>query len=273
MNRVRAVVRAIEHEIERQIAVVESGERVVQETRGWDDGKGVTIPQRSKEEAHDYRFFPEPDIPPLVITEEWIDSTQAKMPELPIARKDRFVDEWGLNEYDADLLTAVRSTADYFEEVCAGVKASTADVKKAYAKEAANWLNGEMARMMNNDEISDMSQTRVKPAALATLVEKFRKRELNNNSAKQVFEVMYTKGTDPETVIKDLGLGMVSGADSLGPVVDEVIENNEKAVVDFLAGKEASLKFLMGQVMKATRGQADAAQANEMIREKLATRR
>ena len=272
MNRVRAVVRAIEHEIERQIAVVESGERVVQETRGWDDGKGVTIPQRSKEEAHDYRFFPEPDIPPLVITEEWIDSTQAKMPELPIARKDRFVDEWGLNEYDADLLTAVRSTADYFEEVCAGVKASTADVKKAYAKEAANWLNGEMARMMNNDEISDMSQTRVKPAALATLVEKFRKRELNNNSAKQVFEVMYTKGTDPETVIKDLGLGMVSGADSLGPVVDEVIENNEKAVVDFLAGKEASLKFLMGQVMKATRGQADAAQATEMIREKLATR-
>jgi aspartyl-tRNA(Asn)/glutamyl-tRNA(Gln) amidotransferase subunit B len=145
-------------------------------------------------------------------------------------------------------------------------------VKKAYAKEAANWLNGEMARMMNNDEISDMSQTRVKPAALATLVEKFRKRELNNNSAKQVFEVMYTKGTDPETVIKDLGLGMVSGADSLGPVVDEVIENNEKAVVDFLAGKEASLKFLMGQVMKATRGQADAAQATEMIREKLATR-
>ena len=273
MNRIRAVVRAIEHEIERQIAVVESGERVVQETRGWDDGKGVTIPQRSKEEAHDYRFFPEPDIPPLVITEEWIDSTQAKMPELPIARKDRFVDEWGLNEYDADLLTAVRSTADYFEEVCAGVKASTADVKKAYAKEAANWLNGEMARMMNNDEISDMSQTRVKPAALATLVEKFRKRELNNNSAKQVFEVMYTKGTDPETVIKDLGLGMVSGADSLGPVVDKVIENNEKAVVDFLAGKEASLKFLMGQVMKATRGQADAAQATEMIREKLATRR
>ena len=272
MNRVRAVVRAIEYEIERQIAVVESGERVIQETRGWDDGRGGTVSQRSKEEAHDYRFFPEPDIPPLIISEEWIGSTQANMPELPIARKNRFVDEWGLSEYDADLLTGVRSTADYFEEVCAGVIASKADVKKAYAKATANWLNGEMARMMNNDEISRMSDTKVEPAALATLVEKFQKRELNNNSAKQVFEIMYNQGTDPETIIKDLGLTVVSGADSLGPIVDEVIGNNEKAVVDFLAGKEASLKFLMGQVMKATRGQADARQATEMIREKLADR-
>lgn len=270
MNRIRAVVRAIEYEIERQIAVVESGERVVQETRGWDDGKGVTVPQRSKEEAHDYRFFPEPDIPPLVISEEWIGSTRDKVPELPIARKNRFVDEWGLNDYDANLLTAARSTADYFEKVCTGVQASTPEIKQAFAKEAANWLNGEMARMMNNDEISNMADTKVGPAALATLVEKFRKRELNNNSAKQVFEVMFRKGTEPETIIKDLGLGMVSGADSLGPIVDEVIEKNEKAVVDYLAGKEASLKYLMGQVMKATRGQADAMQATEMIKEKLA---
>ena len=272
MNRIRAVVRAIEYEIERQIAVVEGGGRVVQETRGWDDGKGVTVSQRSKEEAHDYRFFPEPDIPPLVISEEWIERTRSRMPELPIARKNRFIEEWGLSDYNAELLTAVRSTADYFEAVCAGVIASAADVKKAYAREAANWLNGEMARMMNNDDISNMADTKIEPAALARLVEKFQKRELNNNSAKQVFEIMYTAGTDPETIIKDLGLAVVSGADSLGPIVDEVIENNEKAVVDFLAGKEASLKFLMGQVMKATRGQADARQATEMIKEKLAAR-
>ena len=272
MNRVRAVIRAIEHEIERQIAVVESGERVIQETRGWDDGKGITIPQRSKEEAHDYRFFPEPDIPPLIISEDWVDSTQANMPELPIARKARFLDEWGLSEYDADLLTNIRATADYFEEVCAGVVNSKTDEKKAFAKAAANWLNGEMARLMNNDEISRMADTRVKPAALATLVEKFQKRELNNNSAKQVFEVMYKEGTDPEVIIEKLGLAVVSGTDSLGPIVDEVIANNEKAVADFLAGTEASLKFLMGQVMKATRGQADARQATEMIREKLASR-
>ena len=266
MNRVRAVVRAVEYEIERQIAAVESGERIIQETRGWDDGKGITVSQRSKEEANDYRYFPEPDIPPLVIDEEWISSTQAKMPELPIPRKNRFIAEWGLSEYDANLLTVLRSTADYFESVCKSVSGSPDKVKHAFAKEASNWLNGEMARLMNNDEITNMRDTKVTPESLATLVEKFRKRELNNNAAKQVFEAMYIKGAAPEEVIELLGLGMVSGADSLGPVINEVISNNEKAVNDYLGGIEASLKFLIGQVMKATRGQADAVQATEMIK-------
>ena len=272
MNRVRAVVRAVEYEIERQIAANESGERIVQETRGWDDGKGITVSQRSKEEANDYRYFPEPDIPPLIISEEWIERTQAAMPELPIPRKARFVSEWGLSEYDADLLTALRSTADYFESVCEGVKALSADAKRAFAKAASNWLTGEMARMMNEDELVNMADTKVSPDALATLVEKFRKRELNNNSAKQVFEIMYKKGTAPEKIIEDLGLSVVSGADSLGPIVDEVIANNEKAVNDYLGGKEVALKSLMGQVMKATRGQADPVQATDIIKQKLADR-
>jgi aspartyl-tRNA(Asn)/glutamyl-tRNA(Gln) amidotransferase subunit B len=272
MNRIRAVVRAVEYEIERQIAAYESGERIIQETRGWDDGKGVTNSQRSKEEANDYRYFPEPDIPPLIISEDWIERTQAKMPEMPLARKARFINEWGLSEYDADLLTVLRSTADYFEAVCVGEKASSSDAKHAFAKAASNWLSGEMARMMNDDEIVNMSDTKVTPEALATLVEKFRKRELNNNSAKQVFEVMYNKGTAPEAIIEELGLGVVSGSDSLGPIVDEVIANNEKAVTDYLGGKEVALKSLMGQVMKATRGQADPVQATEMIKEKLAAR-
>ena len=272
MNRIRAVVRAVEYEIERQIAAYESGERIIQETRGWDDGKGVTNSQRSKEEANDYRYFPEPDIPPLIISEDWIERTQAKMPELPIARRARFISEWGLSEYDADLLTTLRSTADYFEAVCIGEKESSPEAKQAFAKAASNWLNGEMVRMMNDDEIVNMADTKVTPEALATLVEKFRKRELNNNSAKQVFEVMYNKGTAPEAIIEELGLGVVSGADSLGPIVDEVIANNEKAVTDYLGGKEVALKSLMGQVMKATRGQADPVQATEMIKEKLAAR-
>ena len=272
MNRVRAVVRAIEYEIERQITANENGERIVQETRGWDDGKGITVPQRSKEEANDYRYFPEPDIPPLIISEEWIERTQEAMPELPIPRKARFVKEWGLSEYDADLLTVNRSTADYFESVCEGVKALSADAKQAFAKAASNWLTGEMARMMNEDELVNMADTKVSPEALATLVEKFRKRELNNNSAKQVFEIMYKEGTMPEKIIEDLGLSVVSGADSLGPIVDEVIANNEKAVNDYLSGKEVALKSLMGQVMKATRGQADPVQATEIIKEKLSAR-
>jgi len=272
MNRIRAVVRAVEYEIERQIAAYESGERIIQETRGWDDGKGVTNSQRSKEEANDYRYFPEPDIPPLIISEEWIEGTQAKMPELPIARKNRFMSEWGLTEYDADLLTHLRSTADYFEAVCDVVKPESPDTKQAFAKAAANWLNGEMARKMNDDELINMFDTNISPESLSTLVEKFRKRELNNNSAKQVFELMYNEGSDPEKVIKDLGLGVVSGSDALGPIVDEVIANNKKAVDDYLGGKEVALKSLMGQVMKATRGQADPMQATEMIKEKLASR-
>ena len=270
MNRIRAVVRAVEYEIERQIACYESGERIIQETRGWDDGTGITNSQRSKEEANDYRYFPEPDIPPLIISEDWIESTHAKMPELPLARKSRFISEWGLSEYDAELLTALRSTADYFESVCEDLKASANDAKHSFAKAAANWLTGEMARLMNENEITNMSDTRVSPEALATLVEKFRKRELNNNSAKQVFEVMFNKGTMPEVIIEELGLGVVSGADSLGPIVDEVIANNEKAVADYLGGKEVALKSLMGQVMKATRGQADPVQATEIIKDKLA---
>ena len=192
------------------------------------------------------------------------------MPELPLARKNRFISEWGLSEYDAELLTALRSTADYFESVCEGLKASANDAKHSFAKAAANWLTGEMARLMNENEITNMSDTRVSPEALATLVEKFRKRELNNNSAKQVFEVIFNKGTAPEVIIEELGLGVVSGADSLGPIVDEVIANNKKAVADYLGGKEVALKSLMGQVMKATRGQADPVQATEIIKEKLA---
>jgi len=131
---------------------------------------------------------------------------------------------------------------------------------------------GEMARMMNDDEVVNMADTKVSPQALATLVEKFRKRELNNNTAKQVFEIMYKKGTPPDTIIEDLGLGVVSGTDSLGPIVDEVIANNEKAVNDYLGGKEVALKSLMGQVMKSTRGQADPVQATELIKEKLASK-
>jgi aspartyl-tRNA(Asn)/glutamyl-tRNA(Gln) amidotransferase subunit B len=270
MNRVRAVVRAVEYEINRQIGMVENGERIIQETRGWDDGNGITVPQRSKEEANDYRYFPEPDIPPLIISEEWIDSTKANMPELPIARRARFIEEWGLSEYDTDLLTNLRSTADYFEQVCDGVNGSAPSEKQAFAKETANWLNGEMARLMNAEEIVNTFDTRVDPENLAKLVEKFQTRQLNNNSAKQVFAVMFEHGTDPETIIENLGLGMVSGADVLELIVEKVINGNEKAVTDYRAGKDASLKFLMGQVMKATRGQADALLATEIIKQKLA---
>lgn len=270
MNRVRAVTRAIEHEIVRQTGVLQDGGRVVQETRGWDDVRGVTVPQRSKEEAHDYRYFPEPDIPPLVIGRDWVAAVMARLPELPAARKARFQDQHGLTEYDASLLTASRAVGDYFEAVVAGVSASGKgdQERRAFAKEAANWLNGEMSRLLN-EEGRDISTVKIAPAQLASLVERFRKRELSNATAKAVFEEMYRTGQDPEAIIRAQGLTKVAGVSDLGPIVEQVVTANRSAVADFLAGKEPALRFLVGQVMKASRGQADAEVAAKLLRERL----
>ena len=300
MNRVRAVTRAIEHEIVRQTRVIEDGGRIVQETRGWDDVRGGTVPQRSKEEAHDYRYFPEPDIPPIVIGRDWVARVRARLPELPAARRARFQQQYGLSEYDTSLLTASRSVADYFEAVAvthpvqqaldergsrsdlddlggvhrpfkavASVVSDTEDQdRRAFAKEAANWLNGEMARLLNEDG-QDISAVRIKPGHLASLVEKFRKRDLNNATAKAVFEEMYRTGEDPEAIIKAKGLTKVADLSALGPIIEQVVSANKSAVADFLAGKEPALRFLVGQVMKSSRGQADAEVAVKLLRERL----
>jgi aspartyl-tRNA(Asn)/glutamyl-tRNA(Gln) amidotransferase subunit B len=268
MNRVRAVTRAIEHEVVRQASVLEDGGRIVQETRGWDDVRGVTVPQRSKEEAHDYRYFPEPDIPPLVIGRDWVVRVRARLPELPAARRARFQERYGLSEYDASLLTASRAVADYFEAVASVVSGTADQDRRAFAKEAANWLNGEMARLLNEDG-QDISAVKIIPAQLASLVERFQKRELNNATAKAVFEEMYRTGEDPEAIIKAKGLTKVAGLSALGPIVEQVVSANKSAVADFLAGKEPALRFLVGQVMKASRGQADAEVAAKLLRERL----
>ncbi|MEX0763378.1 MAG: Asp-tRNA(Asn)/Glu-tRNA(Gln) amidotransferase subunit GatB [Dehalococcoidia bacterium] len=269
MNRVRAVTRAIEHEIARQIKVYEDGGRVTQETRGWDDVRGVTVPQRSKEEAHDYRYFPEPDLPPLRVDPAWVDEIRERLPELPVERQARFQSEWGLSEYDAALLTSVRTTADYFEKVLETVDSRKAEDRSAFAKETANWLNGEMARLMNAGGARDVFDTRVSPEHLATLVERFRKRELNNSTAKMVFEEMFNTGAAPEQIIEQKGLKMVSDTSSLGPIVEDVVSQNEAAVSDYLKGKEGAVRFLVGQVMKASRGQADPQAAADLINERL----
>ena len=269
MNRISAVARAVEYEISRQIRAIENGETIHMETRGWNDGTGKTIVQRSKEEANDYRFFPEPDIPPLVIKRAWVDKIRATMPELPAQRKARFIDDYGLSEYDARLLTSNRSTAEYFEQVTSAVSGANAGVRMEFAKETANWLNGEMARLMNAESVDDPARTNIAPEQLATLVEKFRSRELNSNTAKQVLEEMWRSGAGPEEIIKEQGLGMVSDSSSLDPVVDEVIAANPAAVEDYLGGKETAARFLMGQVMKATRGQADPPLVLKLLAAKL----
>ncbi|MDA1296557.1 MAG: Asp-tRNA(Asn)/Glu-tRNA(Gln) amidotransferase subunit GatB [Chloroflexi bacterium] len=269
MNRVSAVARAVEHEIERQIRAIEAGERIVQETRGWNDGTGKTVVQRSKEEANDYRYFPEPDIPPIVVSREWVEEVRLMLPELPAQRKSRFMSEFGLSEYDARLIISTRSTADYFEAVIAVGPTNSPDERAAFAKEVVNWLNGEMARLMNAESVTDVAETRIQPQALAALIGKSVKREINSNTAKQVFEEMWRTGGDPERIIAERGLGMVSDTSSLEPAIDRAIAANRNAVDDYMSGKETAVRFLMGQVMKETKGQADPPMVLKMLGEKL----
>ena len=269
MNRVRAVREAVEFETRRQVAAIVSGERIVQETRGWLDGDKRTVSQRSKEDAHDYRYFPEPDVPPIHIDAAWLNDIRRDMPELAQSRKRRFIDDYGLSEYDASLLVASRQTSEYFEEVLESVPANTAGGMSAFAKEATNWINGEVARHMSADGIADIREVGIPPSALAKLVQRFQSREINNTSAKLVFQEMITSGADPDDVIAERGLASVGDADSLTPIVTKVIADNPAAVQDYRSGKETAIRFLMGQVMKATRGTADPKTVMSMLAESL----
>ena len=269
MNRVRAGMRAIEYECDRQINLYRTGKRVKQETRGWDDDRKITVSHRSKEEAHDYRYFPEPDLPPLDIDDEWVEAIRTSLPEMPQERRLRFQNELGLSEYDAGLLTAERSTADYFELVLDAGTQQSADLN-TFAKETANWLNGEMARLLNADQTSaGISAVKIRPENLAQLVDMFRKRQINNATAKEVFREMFNTGRNANEIVIDRKLMNISDNTSLEPVVAEVINSNPVAVNDYLVGKDAAIQFLLGQVMKATRGQADAKVAISMLKEQL----
>ncbi len=270
MNRTRAVCEAVDYEVERQIKAIINGERVVQETRGWMDGDKRTVPQRSKEDVHDYRYFPEPDIPPLRISKDWVYGVQNAMPELPLAKKRRLVETWGLSDYDASLIVETRATAEYFESVMSTVADEGEKEQSDFAKETANWLNGEMARAMNESGIDRMQETKVEPTALAKLVRKFQSREINNNSAKRVFIEMFEHGSDPDAVIDQLGLDAMGDADELTPIIREVLAKNASAVEDYRSGKQNAIRFLMGQVMRATRGRADAQVVTELLRDALA---
>jgi len=272
MNRVRAVVRAIDHEIERQIEMAEKGEFLPQETRGWDDEKGITNSQRSKEDANDYRYFPEPDLPPIYLERAWIEEIKAGLPELANSRRSRFTDEYRLSPYDVDLLTAMRATADYFEDVVK-TRDYSGEKLQAFAKEIANWVGSEMARLVNADGNPDavITDSKVAPAQFADLVELFQSRTINNNAAKQVLAEMFASGRDAGEIVDEKGLRKVDDAGALDPVIDKVIADNGAAIDDYLSGKETAAKFLVGQVMKATRGTADANVALELIQEKIAS--
>jgi len=260
LNSFRFMERAIEFEARRQIELIEDARRVEQETRLYDPERDETRSLRSKEEAHDYRYFPDPDLLPLAITQEQIERVRATLPELPEARRERFVRQYGLTAYDARVLTASRAAADYFEAL---VKASAVEPKLA-----ANWQMGELAAALNRDE-RDIADSRISPSDLGWLVGQVARNELTGKMAKRAFEASWANGVPPQLVIEREGLKPISDASAIEKLVDDVLAANAPQVADYRAGKQKAFNSLVGQVMKASGGKANPAQVNEILRRKL----
>jgi aspartyl-tRNA(Asn)/glutamyl-tRNA(Gln) amidotransferase subunit B len=260
LNSFRAVEHGIDYEIERQRALLDAGEAVAHETRGWRDEEGKTVSQRSKEMAEDYRYFPEPDLPPVAISREYVEELRARLPELPDAKLARFISQYGLSHYEANLLTATRVRADYYEE------AVGAD--GARAKPIANWLLGDFARLLNAEGI-EINESRVRPSHLNELVALIEEGTVTTTGAKPVFEEMFQSGKAPRRIVEEQGLTQISGAGELSSVVEQVLAANPKPVADFRGGKEEALKALVGLVMRETRGRANPQLATDLLRERL----
>ena len=258
MNSFRSVERAIAFEIERQAAALDGGETLTQDTRGWDENRGATYVMRSKEDSHDYRYFPEPDLPPLRVDASWLDEIRAGLPELPAARRTRYATEFGLSAYDAAVLVAEPRATMLFE----GVRAAAPSTD---AKVAANWVTGAFFGLLKTDP---EAAARVDAGQLADLLARVATGELSGTNAKEVFAAHASSGDSVAAIVESRGLRQISDVDALGRVVDEVIAANPQAVADYRAGKPV-LGFFVGQVMKATRGQANAALVQTAVRERL----
>lgn len=267
MNSFRAVHRALQHEAERQVRAVKEGEQIVQETRGWEEATGTTFTQRTKEYAHDYRYFPEPDLPPLVIGEDWVLDARQVLPELPAARKERFINDYALTDYDANLLTVGKGTADYFESIV-GAKKISVEAQAQFAKQVSNWILGELGRLLNETN-RDVGSVKITPQAFVELLDLVSDGTLSNNMAKSVFEQMFDNGKAPTQIAEEQGLMQISDTDALGSAVDEAIEANPKAVSEYLDGKEQAIRFLVGQVMRITKGSANPQLATQLLKERL----
>ncbi len=260
MNSFRNVQHAIEYEIKRQARALDTGERIVQETRLWDPDKGHTVSMRSKEFAHDYRYFPEPDLPPLDVAAGWIDQVRATLPELPAARRQRFLKVYALSAYDADVVTQSKGLADYFEAAAQG---------SANPKTVANWVLNEVLRVVPPDDEQAIAACPVKPADLAGLIALIEDGTISGRIAKDVFEKMCSSGESARAIVDREGLVQVVDTAVLSTVVGTVLSTYPKAAQDYKAGNKASLGFLVGQVMKSTSGKANPAVVNSLLIEQM----
>ena len=259
LNSFRSVMLGMEYEIDRQIEQLKAGKRIVQETRRWDEVKGITTSMRSKEWAHDYRYFPEPDLVPVHIDQPWLDSIRGQLPELPAERKQRFMVEYAIPEYNAALLVSSRALSDFFEE-CVSLFPE--------AKTISNWLMGDVSRLLNERRL-DITQSPVSPSDLAEFLRLQKEGVVSGPAAKRVLEEMFNTGRSPSAVVEEDGLGQVSAEEGLLDVISQVLKENPDAVERFLAGKAQAKTFLVGQIMKATKGRANPKVLHDLLEKAL----
>jgi len=260
LNSFRALGRASAFEIQRQIAVLQSGGQIEQETLGWDEIHGQTTSQRSKEHAHDYRYFPEPDLPPLEVDAAWVERVREQLPELPAAKHRRFVEGLGLAAADAGVLTGEKALADYFEATVAAAKSPPRTV--------GNWIVGEVLRLVNERGL-DVSHISLAPEALAELIDLTTDKVITQNTAKELLPELFDSGGGPKALVERRGLGKITDEAALGEIIAQVIARNPEPVASYLGGKETVFKWLMGQVAQATRGKADPQIASRLLSEAL----
>jgi aspartyl-tRNA(Asn)/glutamyl-tRNA(Gln) amidotransferase subunit B len=260
LNSFRFIEKAINHEIERQIELIEDGGEVVQETRLYDSDKNETRSMRSKEEANDYRYFPDPDLLPVEIDESYIEVVRSSLPELPDARRGRLIEQYGIKEEDADIITASRALADYFEEAA---KATTAS-----AQVMANWIIGELLAALNREGLM-IDASRISAQSLASLIDRIDDNTISGKIAKEVFDAMWSGDGTADEIIESKGLKQITDSSAIDEIVDAVIADNPGQAAEFRAGKEKLLGFFVGQVMQRTKGKANPAQVNESLKKRL----
>lgn len=260
INSFRFVDKAIRFEVERQVEIIEDGGEVVQETRLYDANKDETRSMRSKEDAHDYRYFPDPDLPPMILSKEFIDEVRESLPELPEAKRLRFIEQYELEEKDAAALTATRETAEYFEKT---VEAANGD-----AKTSANWINGELASYLNKNNV-ELDDAPVRSNHLGELILRINDKTISNKIAKTVFEHMWKTGSSADDVIDEQGLKQITDTGAIEQIVDEVLAKSEEQVQQYKDGNEKVFGYLVGQVMQASKGKANPSQVNELLKSKL----
>lgn len=259
MNSFRGVQKGLEYEELRQAEVLDQGERIVQETRRWDEAQGKTLSMRSKEEAHDYRYFPDPDLVKVYIDEEWMNAVKATIPELPDARKARYVKEYSLPGYDAEVLTSSMELADFFEESLQYTKDS---------KAVSNWMMGELLGYLNANNL-ELGDVKITGKGLGEMIGLIEKGTISSKIAKTVFKEMIESGKDPGQIVEEKGLVQISDEGAIQAIVDQVVDRNPQSVADFQAGKDRAVGFLVGQVMKETKGKANPGLVNKLIMARL----